>query len=125
MTVNEYDLEFSLLTSLVKGEGSIVSRKWDLMLFDDNTIIGKLYFKPLDSSLFLNIEVERNDNGTFRARFKPFSLIQKEFDYEDFNETEISENEKRLIVFLLFHKEYVEKLESKIKKKIIKKLGEN
>ena len=123
MRVNELDLEFSLLTALIKGESSVVRTKWDLLLFDDKTILGKLYFKPLDSSKFINLEVEGDcSDGTFKARLKPFSVVQKDFDYEDFSETEITENEKRLIVFLLFNQNYTEKLESKIKSKICKKL---
>ena len=118
----EKELEFDLLLSAYKGESRIENEKWALNLFEDGTIIGTLFVRPAEESKFLTVIVISCDDDRFEGRFKPFSLIQEETSIVDFSETESSDSERRLLMFLLLNPEFIGKLDSKIKKDLLRKL---
>lgn len=118
----EKELEFDLLLSAYKGESRIENEKWALNLFEDGTIIGTLFVRPAEESKFLTVIVKSCDDDRFEGRFKPFSLIQEETSIVDFSETESSDSERRLLMFLLLNPEFIRKLDSKIKKDLLRKL---
>ena len=119
---NESDMEFSLLKAVIDKQDLDSDSRWYLNIFDDGLIIGKIYFKPINPNKFLNIEVMDSAEDTFKARFRPFSVIQEETETSDFDESQLSDIEKRLIVFLLFNNEYAKLLNEDLRLKLQNKL---
>lgn len=112
----ENDLEFSLLTAELENETECVSSCWNLTLFPDKDILGQLYSRPIDVTKFITISVKSLKDDTFRARFKSFVEIQEDLELGTLATCKGSDSQKRLLVFLWFHSEYIEKLTKKLNK---------
>ena len=121
--MKEAELEFELLSARLDGRSKVETPEFEFTI-DGDKISGQAFVKPINFSEGITVKLNDEGGDRFVGGFKPFSLIQEEF-YEEIDgvqEREGSDEEKALIVFLIFNENFVKKLNLEQKEKVMKVL---
>ena len=121
--MKEAELEFELLLARLDGRSKVSTPEFEFEI-DGDKISGQAFIKPINFNECITVKLNDEGSDQFKGGFKPFSLIQEEF-YEEIDgvqEREGSDEEKALIVFLIFNENFVKKLNLEQKEKVMKVL---
>lgn len=112
------DLEFDVLIAKLHGKKGVLSDNYKVSINGDEIEVN-LMSRPVGIDSLVTYQITSTGIDEFTGRSKPFSLIQEEIgnQLENFEGTP---EEKYLLAFLIIHMEYVEKLESPLRKKLAK-----
>lgn len=118
--MKEAELEFELLLAKLDGRSKVSTPEFEFKI-DGDKISGQAFIKPINFNECITIKLNDEGGDRFEGGFKPFSLIQEEF-YEEIDgvqERVGSDEEKALIVFLIFNENFVKKLNLEQKEKVM------
>lgn len=118
--MKEAELEFELLSARLDGRSKVETPEFEFTI-DGDKISGQAFVKPINFSEGITVKLNDEGGDRFVGGFKPFSMIQEEFydEIDGIQERDGSDEEKSLIVFLMFNEDFVKKLKEKQRERII------
>ena len=121
--MKEAELEFELLLARLDGRSKVSTPEFEFEI-DGDKISGQAFIKPINFNECITVKLNDEGSDQFKGGFKPFSLIQEEFydEIDGIQERDGSDEEKSLIVFLMFNENFVKKLKEKQREKVIRVL---